>query len=124
MLQENRLKDNSYETRSEILNKATSLSSTPMIIAFVIVLYLGVNYFAFTVDLMSWVFLLVLIGAVVSIGAALYLFAPTANYLFKAFSRVGEYLPKKPSKKKKARPTRVNKSAEPEEAIFIGINDY
>lgn len=124
MLQENRLKDNSYETRSEILNKATSLSSTPMIIAFVIVLYLGVNYFAFTVDLMSWVFLLVLIGAVVSIGAALYLFAPTANYLFKAFSRVGEYLPKKPSKKKKASPARVNKSAEPEEAIFIGINDY
>lgn len=124
MLQENRLKDNSYETRSEILNKATSLSSTPMIIAFVIVLYLGVNYFAFTVDLMSWVFLLVLIGAVVSIGAALYLFVPLANYFFKAFSRVGEYLPKKPSKKKKARPARVNKSAEPEEAIFIGINDY
>lgn len=124
MIQENRLKDNSYETRSNLLNKATALASMPMIIAFVIVLYLGVNYFAFTVDLMSWVFLLVLIGAVVSIGAALYLFAPTANLLFKAFSRVGENLPKKPSKKKKTRPARVTKSAEPEEAIFIGINDY
>ena len=31
--------------------------------------------------------------------------------------------PKPKAKKKKARPVRVNKSAEPEEAIFIGIND-
>lgn len=122
MLAENRLKDNAPETRSKFLNKATSLASMPMITAFVIALYLGVNYFAFTYDVMSWIFLLVIIGAVVSIGAGLYLFAPVANCLFKVMSKFNVSMPK-PSKKKKARTVRVNKSAEPEEAIFIGIND-
>ncbi|NLB48707.1 MAG: hypothetical protein GX813_02545 [Erysipelotrichia bacterium] len=122
MVVESRLKYNDPETRGELLNKATSLSSVPMITAFIVALYLGINYFAFTNDTISWIFLLVIVGAVVSIGGALYLFAPIANYLFKVVSKLTVHIPK-PSKRKKARPRRVKKSAEPEEAIFIGIND-
>ena len=101
---------------------AIALSSTPMTIAFIIALYLGVNYFGFMPSNVSWIFLLVILGVSIAIALALTLYGPCAQVFFKLFSKVNIQTPKL-GKKKKARPVRVNKSAEPEEAIFIGIND-
>jgi len=123
LLADERIRDNSVETRGELLNKANSLSSTPIIISFILVLYLSVNYFAFTSGVLSWIFLLIILGASASVVAVLFLFAPCAHFFHKILAKIMLRTPK-PKKKKKARPARVSKSAEPEEAIFIGINDY
>ena len=103
------------------MKKAVTLSSTPMTIAFIMALYLGVNFFGFMPSAVSWIFLLVILGVAIAIALALTILGPCAQLFFKLFSGVKIARPQK--KKKKARPVRVNKSAEPEEAIFIGIND-
>ena len=76
----------------------------------------------------SYVFLLIILGVVIATCLVLFLFGPMAHVLYKWFSNIAARKPKENEKKsekkaKKARPVRVKKSAEPEEAIFIGIND-
>ena len=119
---EDRSRDNSVENRNELMKKAVGIASTPMTISFIIALYLGVNFFGFMPNNVSWIFLLLILGVTIAIALGLTLYGPCAQLLFKWFSKVNIAKPKL-SKKKKARPVRVNKSAEPEEAIFIGIND-
>ena len=63
-----------------------------------------------------------MLGVCIATGLVLVVFGPFAHMLYKAFSKVKIAKPAKANKKKKA-PVRVKKSAEPEEAIFIGIND-
>ena len=122
MVLEDRSRDNSVENRNNLMKRAVGISSTPMTIAFIIALYLGVNFFGFMPSSVSWIFLLVILGVSLATAFALTLYGPCAQLLFKWFSKVNIARPQL-KKKKKARPVRVNKSAEPEEAIFIGIND-
>ena len=119
---EDRSRDNSVENRNNIMKRAIAISSTPITISFIMALYLGVNFFGFMPSTVSWIFLLIILGVSISIALTLTLYGPCAQLLFKWFSRVNIARPHL-KKKKKARPVRVNKSAEPEEAIFIGIND-
>ena len=121
MVLEDRNRDNSVEARNTLMVKATALASTPITIAFIMALYLGVNFFGFMFTNISYIFLAVILGVSIATGLTLVCFGPLAQVFFKAFSGVKIIKPK--AKKKKARPVRVNKSAEPEEAIFIGIND-
>ncbi len=122
MFLEDRTKDNSIEAREALMKRAMGISSTPITIAYIIALYLGVNFFGFMINSVSWIFLLVVLGVTIAVAVVLILFGPLAQLLFGWFSKVKIARPKKESKKK-ARPVRVKKSAEPEEAIFIGIND-
>ncbi len=122
MVLEDRTRDNSVENRNNMMKRAIAISSTPMVISFIIALYLGVNFFGFMPANVSWIFLLVILGVSLGIALVLTLFGPCAQVFFKLFSKVNISRPKL-NKKKKARPVRVKKSAEPEEAIFIGIND-
>ena len=122
MVLEDRSRDNSVEARENIMKRALGISSTPITISFIIALYLGVNFFGFMFTSVSWVFLLMILGVCIATGLVLVIFGPFAHMLYKAFSKVKIAKPAKASKKKKA-PVRVKKSAEPEEAIFIGIND-
>ena len=121
MVLEDRNKDNSVEARNALMVKAVALSSTPITISFIMALYLGVNFFGFMPSSVSWIFLAVILGVCIATGLTLVLFGPCAQLFFKLFSGVKIKAPK--IKKKKARPVRIKKSAEPEEAIFIGIND-
>ena len=121
MVIDDRNRDNSVEARNTLMVKATALASTPMTIAFIMALYLGVNFFGFMFTSVSYIFLAVILGVAIATGVTLVCFGPLAQVFFKAFHGVKLIKPK--AKKKKARPVRVNKSAEPEEAIFIGIND-
>lgn len=122
MVLEDRTKDNSVDARNALMVKATNLASTPITIAFIMALYLGVNFFGFMFTSVSYIFLAVVLGVCFGIGLTLVCFGPLAQVFFKAFSGVKILKPRE-KKKKKARPVRVKKSAEPEEAIFIGIND-
>ena len=121
MVIDDRNRDNSVEARNVMMVKATALASTPMTIAFIMALYLGVNFFGFMFTNISYIFLAVILGVAIATGVTLVCFGPLAQVFFKAFHGVRIIKPK--ANKKKARPVRVNKSAEPEEAIFIGIND-
>ena len=122
MVLEDRSRDNSVENRNNMMVKAIGMASTPITIGFIIALYLGVNFFGFMYTSVSWIFLLIILGVSISTALTLTVFGPLAQLLFKWFSGIN--LPKPNLKKKKTvRPTRVKKSAEPEEAIFIGIND-
>ena len=92
--------------------KATALASTPITVVFVIALYLGVNFFGFMATPISWIFLAIFLGVIISTAVVLVCFGPLAQVFYKLFSGVKIIKPK--AKKKKARPVRVNKSAEPE----------
>ena len=120
MVLEDRSRDNSVENRNQMMIKAIGISSTPITIAFIFALYLGVNFFGFMFTSVSYVFLLMILGVSIATVLTLTLMGPCAQILFKWFSKIN--LPK-PERKKKKAPVRVKKSAEPEEAIFIGIND-
>ena len=122
MVLEDRSKDTSLEAREALMKKALAISSTPMTIVFIIALYLGVNFFGFMVSSVSWVFLLAILGVSIATALALIAYAPVAHFFYVQFSKVHIARPQL-GKKKKARPVRVKKSVEPEEAIFIGIND-
>ena len=122
MVLEDRTRDNSVEARESLMKKALGISSTPITIAFIMALYLGVNFFGFMFTSVSWVFLLMILGVCIATALVLVILGPCAHMFYKMFSRVHIAKPKKAAKKK-ARPVRVKKSAEPEEAIFIGIND-
>ena len=122
MFLEDRNRDNSPEAREALMKRAMALSSTPIMISFIMALYLGVNFFGFMINSVSWVFLLAVLGVSVSVAVVLILFGPLAQILFGWFAKISIARPKS-EKKAKARPVRVKKSAEPEEAIFIGIND-
>ena len=123
MVLEDRSRDNSLEAREALMKKALGISSTPITIAFIIALYLGVNFFGFMFTSVSWVFLLMILGVSVATALTLIVYPAFAQWLYGLFSKVNIVRPKKENKKKKNRPVRVKKSAEPEEAIFIGIND-
>ena len=120
MVLEDRSRDNSVENRNAMMVRAIGISSTPITIAFIFALYLGVNFFGFMSTGVSYVFLLIILGVSIAAVITLTLMGPCAQILFKWFSKIN--LPK-PERKKKKAPVRVKKSAEPEEAIFIGIND-
>ena len=122
MFLEDRNRDNSPEAREALMKRAMGISSTPIVISYIMALYLGVNFFGFMINSVSWVFLIVVLGVSIATAVVLILFGPLAQILFGWFAKVSIARPKA-NKKAKARPTRVKKSAEPEEAIFIGIND-
>ena len=122
MVLEDRSRDNSVEARENLMKRALGISSTPITISFIVALYLGINFFGFMFTSVSWVFLLMMLGVCIATGLVLVVFGPFAHMLYKAFSKVKIAKPAKANKKKKT-PVRVKKSAEPEEAIFIGIND-
>ena len=119
---EDRTKDNSVEARNALMKKSMSLAATPIFISAIMALWFGVNFFGFMINSVSYVFLLALLGVIIATAVVLILFGPLAQILFGWFSKVKIAKPKT-NKKAKARPVRVKKSAEPEEAIFIGIND-
>lgn len=120
LLLEDKVRDNSIEHREETLKRAVGIAMTPVLLTFVIAMYLMVNFFGFAPNAYAFLFLSSLIGILVSLGLVSLTYAPLSNLLFKWFYNVR--FNTKPRKSKKTNKV-VKKSAEPEEAIFIGIND-
>ena len=121
---EDKSRDNGYENRNNIMDKATSYAFYPMILVVSLALYLCVNFFGFGPVGTSWIFLAGALATVVSLALVVTLFGPLSMVFYKLFSGINteKFKIKKPKKKAK-KTVAKSKSAEPEEYIFIGIND-
>ena len=111
------------EKRKEIMQKALSLSASGIIIIAILSIYLVINYFGFGLASTAYMFAASLVGLVVGLIAVLTVMGPLGSLLDKAFSKIR--LPKfqKKEKKQRIKLHEQPKTSEPEERIFIGIND-
>ena len=120
MVAEDKARDNSFEHREELSKRALSIALTPLLASAVIGIYLLINFFGFGTASASYIYLVAIIASLITLGLVSVLFVPVSNLLYKWFSNVHiEFKPRGNKKEKK----QIKKSAEPEEAIFIGIND-
>ncbi len=114
-------RDLSQEHREELAKSALGMAFEPMLATSALVIYLFVDLFGFGVMSQSYMYLAATLGSLFALLTVTVLFVPCATLLVKWFSGIKfEFKPRKERKGKKAT---VKKSAEPEEAIFIGIND-
>jgi len=110
------------ELRKEIMVKALGKSAASLFIFMLINIYIIINFFGFGVDATAILFSSAIIGEVIAVIALLAVLGPCASVLEKAFSKI--HLPKiKWLHKEKAKQQTKRNSSEPEETIFIGIND-
>lgn len=116
---EDKNKDKSLENRTAISIRAVSLSYSALTIFAIVAVFVCVNFFGFGSNFTALPFISLIVTMLLALVVNPIVIAPLSNLLYGLFSRVNI---KRPTlKKKKVR--KVNKSAEPEEAIFIGIND-
>lgn len=111
------------EKRKEIMQKALSLSASGIIIIAILSIYLVINYFGFGLASTAYMFAASLVGLVVGLIAVLTVMGPLGSLLDKVFNKIR--LPKfqKKEKKQRIKLHEQPKTSEPEERIFIGIND-
>ena len=121
MVVDDKNKDKSYEHRLELSKRALGIAMTPVFATIVLGSYLFVNFFGFGPGIISYLYLACLIGVIIAASLVIYAYIPLSNILYKAFSNIN--FEPKIRKGKKANAPAKKKSAEPEEAIFIGIND-
>ena len=119
MVIEDKKHDNSIENRNEIMVNATKYTCTPIIITFGILAFMLVIFFGFGPEATTFIYINLLAGLLIGGVSVVTMFGPLAQVFYKLFFGVKI---ERPNKKKK-KTQKVNKSAEPEEAIFIGIND-
>ena len=115
--------DLSQEDRKEIMVKALSRSAAPMLVLVLIMVYLSINYFGFGLSETAFLFASTLVGQIVAVVAILTIMGPLACALGKAFSKISLPKLKMFQHKEKENTPRKRNSSEPEETIFIGIND-
>ena len=120
MVVEDKSKDNSFEHRQEISKRAIAIAATPIFSATIITLFVAVVLMSFGPALSSYLYIALIFGAAIALVATLYTLVNFSNVLYKAFSNIKI---DRPEKRKKGKTAPKQKSAEPEEAIFIGIND-
>lgn len=122
------LKENKHnisaEDRNKLLIKASSLSASTLFISSILSAYAAINYFGFGYKSMAPIFAGMLISVVLSALFTTTLLMPTSEMFSRWFK--GIKLPTiKVDRAKRQRIKMQNKpkTSEPEETIFIGIND-
>lgn len=127
---ESREKDkDTLESRNQNIEVSTSRQAGNVILFVLLALYVVIMFFAFGPREYASPYLAAVLGLVLSLAMVLCLLAPSSQAYAKAFSHFRLNGPAK-GKKKKKKPAnqggqlmKRKKGAEPEEAIFIGIND-
>ena len=121
MVIEDKTRDDSPAHRYEVMVKANSIAFTPIIVATVLAIYLGINFFGFGLQATSALFLTIIVGMLLAALFVSTLQGPTSALFYKWFYRDPATI--KPRKSKNSKKVARKKTAEPEEATFIGIND-
>ena len=110
------------EFRAKTLLDANAQGAAELLIFGIIAAYAMVAYLAFGPSVYSLTFLVGLVGVILSMLMLLVLIVPSSLFLAKQFSKIKldtSFL----SSKKKKKGNLPRKGSEPEEAVFIGIND-
>ena len=121
------LKEGKYEltreVRKETMVKALGKSASAMFAFMLINVYIIINFFGFGVDNTALLFASAMIGEVIAVIALLSIAGPLAMAIEGLFRKIK--LPKIKWFSKDNKPKQVTRrnSSEPEETIFIGIND-
>lgn len=118
---DDKTRDISVEHREELSIQAMGMAYAPMLASAVVGIYLLIDFFGFGPALSSYAYLFAIVGSLVALALISVLYVPVSNWLYRLFHNIGSN--RKPREKKKTNKPVVKKSAEPEEAIFIGIND-
>ncbi|MFA5283788.1 MAG: hypothetical protein WC366_04725 [Bacilli bacterium] len=119
---ENKGAELSKENRHNIMVKGVAIGAGPMVVFTLCLAYLGINYFGFGPSEFALMFGGLILGTCLSAFLIIALTGPIAEFFAKLFSHIKiKKLPR--SQKAKEKAARRAKTAEPEEAIFIGIND-
>ncbi|MBQ0008730.1 MAG: hypothetical protein KBS97_00390 [Firmicutes bacterium] len=113
--------DLSFEERKEIMVKALSKAAAPMLVLVLLTIYLSINFFGFGLSETAFLFASALVGQIVAVVAILTVMGPLACAVGKVFGKIHLRKPKMFQHKENV-PHKRN-SSEPEETIFIGIND-
>lgn len=111
------------EAKKSIMVKALGKSAAPLLVFMLITIYIAINFFGFGVQQTAYLFASALIGEIVALVALLTVFGPLSHAFDKILSKI--HLPKIKlfEKKEKSNTPAKRNSSEPEETIFIGIND-
>ena len=120
------LKEGKYEltreVRNEIMVKSLGKSASAMFAFMLINLYIIINFFGFGVENTAILFASAMIGEIIAVIALLAIAGPLAMGIEKLLRKI--HLPKiKWFNKEKPKQVTKRNSSEPEETIFIGIND-
>lgn len=123
LLKEDRSKEKTAEIRKQIMIRATSLAAGPLFIFGIIMSYFAINYFGFGPASFAALFGGMLLGVALSVVLVVTLLGPASLFfeslIAKLVARIR--LPRIGRSKKKV--VAKSTSSEPEETIFIGIND-
>ena len=112
---------NDVARRNEIMVKATSLAFEPLSVSLLAAVYICISFFGFGPTANSFIFTGAVIGILLAALFVSTLYGPTSMLFYKWFSQIK--FERKPRKTRSGNKRPVKKSGEPEEAIFIGIND-
>ena len=115
-----RTKDSTSDHRRELMLKANSLSAGPVLTTLILVLFIGVNFFGIGSAEASMTFIFIILGSLLAGLLVTTLSGPLSAFFYKLIKRIN--MPKLNIKRKRKKVKKV-KSGEPEEAIFIGMND-
>lgn len=118
---EDKARDNSLEHRNELMVRGNSLAFTSIVVTLVLALYLVINFYGFGPLSTSVIYTGAAIGILFATLVVTTLLGPIAQLFYKLFGKTNIKI--KPRKTKKTNKVVRKKSAEPEEAVFIGIND-
>ena len=119
LIAEDKSRDASIEHRGELSIRATSLSYTSVTIFSIFAIFVAISFFGMGSNFTALPFAALIFTMLLALVVNPIVIAPLSHLLYGLFAKINV---KKPSKKK-AKVRKVTKSAEPEEAIFIGIND-
>ena len=96
----------------------------PILIFTILACYIGINFFGFGPNATSLIFITLTIAIILAAVVIVNQFGPSAHFIYSKFHRIEEgTLPRKNKRKNKNIQSASHRSSEPEEAIFIGIND-
>ena len=111
------------EKRNELMKKALSLSAGAIITMSILAIYIAINYFGFGLTSTAYMFGAIVAGLVVGLVGVLTIMGPLGALIDKLFSKIR--LPKfvKKEKKQRIKLHEQPKTSEPEERVYIGIND-
>ncbi|MGM9873501.1 MAG: hypothetical protein ACI31G_01085 [Bacilli bacterium] len=122
LILEDKKHDRSVENREEIMKRANALALGPAISLASAAIVTLLCLYGFGPEATSSLFAMALIGSLIALGIISVLYGPISQWLYKLFSKVSFDVKPTKEKKRKKKSNKQNTS-EPEEAIFIGIND-